>query len=57
MNKLFDAGDAVEHKLEEMDHETDRQAKKRQPWMPIGGSLIVGFLLFALAAIFYGWFG
>ncbi len=34
------------------DHETDRDARKRQPWMPLTGAIVAGILLFAIAALF-----
>ncbi len=54
MNKLFEALDEVEHKLEKMDTETDREARKRQPWMPIGGAVIAALCLFMLAYFLFG---
>ena len=54
MNKIFEAIDEVEHKLEEMDTETDNEARKRQPWMPIGGAIFAALCLFTLAFLLFG---
>lgn len=34
------------------EHETNRDARKRQPWMPLTGAVIAGILLFGIAALF-----
>lgn len=34
------------------ENETDREAEKRQPWMPLTGAIIAGILLFAIATLF-----
>lgn len=34
------------------DHETDKEAKKRQPWMPIAGSIIAGIILLSIYFVF-----
>lgn len=43
----------VADNLAHPDHETDKEAKKRQPWMPIAGSLVVGVILVAIALFFF----
>ena len=53
-NNSHDVKEAVEKTADHLahpDHETDREAKKRQPWMPIAGSIIAGIILIAL--LFY----
>ena len=37
------------------EHETNREARKRQPFMPILGSILAALILFALATIYFGW--
>lgn len=44
--------ETVAHNTAHPEDETDRQARKRQPWMPIVGSLLVAVILF----IAYGFF-
>ena len=49
--KVEHAEEKVEHAAHNFAHpedETDKEAKKRQPWMPIVGSIIAGALLFAI---------
>ncbi len=56
MTDIKDVKDEVEtvtHNIAHPEDETDKQARKRQPWMPIIGSAIVAIILFACYAFFF----
>lgn len=53
-DKQEDLKDEIENVADNVvhpSHETDKEAKKRQPWMPIVGSIIAGAVL--LFVLFY----
>ena len=52
MTDLKDEIKTVVHNTAHPKDETDKEARKRQPWMPIIGSLIVALILL----IAYGFF-
>ncbi len=56
MNKIEEKIEHIEEKIVDLDPETDREARKRQPWMPLGGSILAAFILFVIVALFMGWF-
>jgi len=37
--------------------ETNKEARRRQPWMPLLGSIIAALILFVLFGMYAGWFG
>lgn len=47
--------ETVADNLAHPDHETNTEAKERQPFMPIFGSIIAAMVLFGLLALFLGW--
>ena len=49
MSDIEEKVEHVAHNIAHPEDETDREAKKRQPWMPIVGSLIAA----SLFAIYY----
>ena len=56
LKKVEEHVENLEAQIKEADPETDREAKQRQPWMPLAGSIICGLILFAILALFMGWF-
>ena len=52
MTHIKEEVETVAHNTVHPEDETDREARKRQPWMPIVGSVVVAILLF----IAYGFF-
>ena len=55
MSKIEDKIEDVEQKIKAADPETDREAKKRQKFMPILGTIICGAVLLVLLALTMGW--
>jgi hypothetical protein len=45
--------ETVAHNTVHPEDETPNQARRRQPWMPLGGAILVGIILFAIYAYFY----
>lgn len=56
MNKIEEKFEKLEAAMNSMDHETNHEAKQRQPWMPIGGSLAAALLLMLALGLYMGWF-
>lgn len=55
-----DVASNIESELETVAHntvhpsdETDKQARRRQPWMPIAGVALIGIILMMIYAFFY----
>ena len=42
----------VAHNVAHPEDETDREARRRQPWMPVGGAILVAIILFTIYAFF-----
>jgi len=51
--KVTDEMETLAHNAVHPEDETDKQADKRQPWMPIVGSIIVAIILFVALAYFF----
>ena len=55
MTNIEEKLENIESKINDLDPETGKQARKRQPWMPIAGSLICGALLMLSLILFAEW--
>lgn len=52
-HNVADEVETVAHNAAHPGDETDKEARKRQPWMPIIGSILVAIGLFICYAYFY----
>lgn len=63
---MTEAKEKIEHGADEAEKiveaalkdepETNKEARRRQPWMPIVGSLLAGMILLSILALYMGWF-
>jgi len=51
--KVTEEIETLAHNTAHPEDETDKQADKRQPWMPIAGLTIVAIILFAVLTYFF----
>ena len=53
MTEIKEEIKTVSHNTVHPKDETDREARKRQPWMPILGAIVSGAILFAVYVLFF----
>jgi hypothetical protein len=56
-NTVAPASEAIKEAAEYVTHpsdESDKEARIRQPWMPMLGSILVGLILLAIFMLFMG---
>ncbi len=51
--ELKDSAENLADNIAHPDHETRKEARHRQPWMPIIGALVAATILFLAYAVFY----
>jgi hypothetical protein len=56
MNKVTESAKKAEESIINMEDTSEKDAKNRQGWMPIGGVIVCGLILFAALALFLGWY-
>jgi hypothetical protein len=51
-NKIAEGAEKIVDRTLHPEHETNREARKRQPWMPITGAIVAGTILIAIYFFF-----